>query len=316
MTSQDTSHAGVTRALLAGIAANLLVALSKATAFIFTGSSAMLAEAIHSVADSSNQGLLALGMKRAAKPPSATHPFGYAKEAYFWSFMVSILVFTLGGAFALYEGVHKLLVPTEITNPAWNYGALAFGIAVESFALKVAYKEFKEIRAHHPGPLLRALSDTKDPTIPTILFEDAAAVTGLLVALMGVALTHATGNAMFDAMASMIIGSLLVMVAWFLAKESHSLLVGEAATPEAQEAIRSIVKEEQTVVSLIELLTLQRGPRSIIVALELEFMDALKTPQIERAVVRLEKKIGQAVPEATHLFIEAGSFRARQKQQS
>ncbi len=308
------TNEGVVKALLAGIVANLLVAISKGIAFFFTGSSAMLAESIHSVADSSNQALLALGLKRAKKPASESHQFGYAMERYFWAFMVSLLIFLLGGGFALYEGIHKLSNPSPIRNVAWNYGALTFGILVESFALRVAYHEFQEIRAKNPGPILRVMRETKDPTIPTVLFEDSAAVFGLIVALIGVSLTYFTGNSNYDAIATIIIGVTLIAVAWFLARESHSLLVGEAASEADQKRIRQVVVDDEAVEDLIELLTLQRGPDSILIALKVDFVDDLYTRGVEDAIQRVEDGIRGIMPEATHVFIEASSFRSKKRQ--
>ncbi|MFT7619408.1 MAG: cation diffusion facilitator family transporter [Planctomycetota bacterium] len=313
MSMGGKDNAGIIKALIAGIAANMLVAISKGVAYFFTGSSAMLAESIHSLADSSNQALLALGLKRSAKPATESHQFGYAMERYFWAFMVSILIFLLGGAFALYEGIHKLTDPTPIRNVAWSYGALTFGILVECYALRVAYHEFQEIRAKNPGPLFQVMRETKDPTIPTVLFEDAAAVTGLLVAMIGVTITYYTGNPAYDAIATIVIGVILVGVAWFLARESHSLLVGEAASENDQKLIRELVEGDEDVDRLLELLTLQRGPNSILIALKIDFDDAMRTKGVENAIQRIEDGIRSITPDATHVFIEASSFHAKPK---
>ncbi len=313
MSEKAKNKKGVVKALIAGIGANLLVAVTKAVAFTFTGSSAMLAESIHSVADTSNQALLALGMKRAQRPANDEHQFGYAMERYFWAFIVSILIFLLGGAFALYEGIHKLTDPTPIVNIGWNYGALLIAIVIESFALRIAFREFKEIREKNPGPILRVLRETKDPTIPTILFEDAAAVCGLVVALFGVGVTHATGNPTYDAVSTIAIGIILVAVAWFLARESHSLLVGESASLKDQGRIKEVVEGDEAVEELVELLTLQRGPESILIAIKVDFVDDLRTKGLEDAIQRVEDGIRQVMPEATHIFIEASSFHPKKK---
>ena len=311
MAAPGNHDAGLVKALIAGIVANFLVAVSKFVAFLFTGSSAMLAEALHSFADSSNQGLLALGLKRGAMPASDKHPFGYSVERFFWAFIVSILIFLLGGAFAIYEGTHKLMEPSEIKNPIWSFGALGFGMVVEAFALKVAWEEFKHFRAENPGPVLQALKDCKDPTLPTVLFEDSAALFGLTVAAIGVALTVLTGNPIHDAIATICIGVILVGVAGFLAVESHSLLVGEAASTKDQKRIRDVVTADEAVESVVEMLTLQRGPRDILVALTLDFKDDLQTNDLELAILRIEGEIQAIVPDARHVFIEAGSFRQK-----
>ncbi|MEZ6197213.1 MAG: cation diffusion facilitator family transporter [Planctomycetota bacterium] len=309
--SATSHHEGVVKALIAGIVANLAIGVAKFVAFLFSGSAAMLAEALHSVADSSNQGLLALGLKRSQRLPTETHPFGFAKERYFWSFLVALIIFALGAVFAIYEGVHKISHPTPIQNPGWVYFALAVGIVFESFALRVAWREFREFRETNPGSLLEGLRATKDPTLPTVLFEDSAAIVGLLVALVGVTVTVVTGDATYDGVASIIIGLVLLGVSWFLAVESFSLLVGEAALPVEQSAIREVAESDPAVVSVLELLTLQRGPDSLLVALTLEFADDLVTGQIETAVCRLESAIKARIPTATHIFIETGSISSR-----
>ncbi|MCB9831185.1 MAG: cation transporter [Planctomycetes bacterium] len=300
---------GVIKALIAGIAANLAIAICKFLAFLFTGSAAMLAESLHSFADTSNQGLLALGLKRGAIPPNEKHPFGHQKERYFWAFIVSLMIFLLGGAFAIYEGVHKLGSEEKLANVGWSYGALAFALVVEGFALRVAYREFQELRREQPGPLLQVLRETKDPTLPTVMFEDAAAVVGLLVALLGVTLTVITGDAIWDALASIVIGVVLVGVAFFLAVESHSLLVGEAASAQDQATIRRLAELDPAVERIVELLTLQLGPQSILIALTLDFRDDMRTEGIENSVLRLEESIRRDLPSARYIFVEAGSFR-------
>lgn len=307
------SKEGVIKALIAGIGANLGIGIAKFVAWFFSGSAAMLAESLHSIADSSNQALLALGLKRSEKAPTEKHPFGYGKERYFWAFLVSIIIFALGSVFAIYEGIHKITDenPEPVSSPGWIYFALTLGIIFESYALKVAWEEFKHFRAENPGSLMEGLKATKDPTLPTVLFEDAAALVGLVVALAGVTMTLVTGDVIYDGVASIIIGVVLLGVSWFLARESHSLLVGESAMPAAQAAIRKVVDDDPAIESTIELLTLHRGPDHLLVALTLEFKDGLNTGEIETAVTRIEDKIRAEVPESRYIFVEAGSFRSK-----
>ncbi|MEE9394363.1 MAG: cation diffusion facilitator family transporter [Planctomycetota bacterium] len=311
MTDEKHSDAGVIKTLIAGIVANMGLGIIKLIAWFFTQSSAMLAEALHSMADSSNQILLAVGLKRSKKVATEKHPFGFDKERYFWSFLVSLLIFLVGGAFAIYEGVHKVSHPTPVTNVKWVYIALGMGLFLEGFALRVAFIEFKHFRANNPGTFFQSLKDTKDPTLPTVLFEDAAALVGLIIALVGITIAYFTGNGIWDGAASILIGVLLVGVSWFLAVESHSLLVGESASRKDQATIREIVDSEPQVNECIELITLQRGPSQILVALTLDFQDDMKTQELETLIARIEDRIREKVYGANHIFIEVGSLRLR-----
>jgi cation diffusion facilitator family transporter len=309
--AHSNDDAGVRRALIAGIAANFGVAVAKFVAFFFTGSAAMFAESLHSVADSSNQALLFVGIKLSRKAPTESHPFGYAKERYFYSFVVALVIFLVGAVVAMYEGVQKIRHPHPMENVVWNYGALAIGFLFEAFALRIAWREFRHWRASSNESLLQSLRTAKDLALPTVLFEDSAALVGLVAAAVGVTMTQVTGNGVYDGIASIVIGVVLLGVSVFLTLESHSLLVGEAASPNDRRRVRAVVQEDPAVLGLIELLTLQRGPDSIVVALELHFADHLTVDDVEDAVRRLEKKIQAVVPAASHIFIEAGSFRRR-----
>ena len=303
---------GVIRALIAGVTANFFIGVTKSVAFFFTSSSAMLAEALHSFADSGNQALLFVGLKRSKRAPSAAHPLGYSKESYFWAFIVAILIFTVGAVFSIYEGIHKVRHPEPITNPMWSYVALSIGLILEARALMIAWEEFKHFRAENPGPLLEGLSQTKDPILPTVLFEDGAALLGLLVALFGVSAAVITGNSMWDGAASITIGVLLLGVAWFLARESHSLIIGEAALERDYLRIAEICDNDEAVVETIEIITLHRGPKDLLVALNLNFQRGLTTKDIEAAVVRIETSILESIPIAKNVFIEAGAARTTQ----
>lgn len=297
------------KALLAGILANLGVAVVKFVAFSFTHSTAMLAESVHSVADSSNQLLLFVGLKRAAKPADELHPFGYSVERYFWGFVVAVNIFVLGAVVAIYEGTQKILHPHAIQNVMWNYAALGLAAIFEAAALRVAWKEFRHWRAENTGSLWQQLRRAKDLTLPTVLFEDSAALLGLLIAAIGIALAHTTGMHWFDGLASVLIGLILLVVAWFLAVESHSLLLGESATKHDRKTLRTLVESDPAVVRLLRLDTLQRGPDNILVALEIDFLDELDTGAIETAVGRIEDAIQAQIPAAKNVYVEASSFR-------
>lgn len=305
----QAQEAGLKRALIAGIVANFGVAVIKFVAFWFTRSTAMLAESIHSVADSSNQALLFVGLKRSQRPASEAHPFGYTVERYFWTFVVAINIFVLGAVFAIYEGIHKIRAPHPIDDPSWNYIALGLGAIFEFFALRIAWKEFQHWRGSATGPIWSQLRRAKDLSLPTVLFEDTAALLGLTIAAIGIGLAQLTHNGIYDGIASVLIGVVLLAVAWFLATESHSLLIGEAASRIDRTAIQEVVDGEEAVDQLVELTTLQRGPSNILVALVLEFRDELQVPDVERAVQRIEISIRDRVPAARNIFIEAGAFR-------
>lgn len=307
--AHENNHGNVMRALIAGVVANLIVALTKLVASLITGSAAMMAEALHSTADSTNQALLALGMKRANRPATKEHPFGFGKERYFWAFIVALMVFLLGGAFAIYEGAHKLIHPEPVGDPLWNYIALSIAMVVEGYALRVAWLEFQHWREDNPGKLLDSLRHTKDPTLPTVLFEDTAALIGLIVAAVGITLSVVTGDPQWDAMASIAIGVVLLGVAGFLAVESHSLLIGESASPKDTSAIHESVMAHPQVEAIDELLTLHRGPNEIQVSFRVQFTDDLNTDAIEEAVLDLESRIRACVPAAQHIFIEAGAIK-------
>ncbi len=296
---------GVRRALIAGIVANLGVAVAKFAAFLATRSAAMLAESVHSVADSSNQLLLLVGLIRSRKAADLLHPLGYNVERYFWSFVVAVNIFVLGAVVAIYEGIHKLMDPHPPENAVWNFAALGLAAVFESYALRVAWKEFQHFRHENPGPLWKNLRDAKDLALPTVLFEDTAALVGLLVAAVGIGLSVTTHNGMYDGAASIVIGVVLLSVAWFLANESHSLLIGEGATERKRRAIREAIEADADVDQVVELVTLQRGPRRVLVLGNIDFEDALDTAGVEAAVARLRMAVSAAVPEATDVYLAA-----------
>ena len=302
----SSSH-GSRKVILAALAGNGLIAITKFIATAITGSSAMLSEAIHSVVDTGNQGLLLYGMKRASKPADPQHPFGYSMELYFWTFVVAILVFAIGAGISIYEGVTKLSNPVEVQKPYVNYIVLSFAMVFEGFAWIVAFKEFRKTK----GALgyFKAVQRSKDPTVFTVLFEDSAAMLGLVTAFVGIAVAQWTGNPIFDAIASIIIGVILACTASVLAYESKGLLIGEAARPAVIGSIRKIVNDSEGIISINELLTMHFGPRDILLNLSLDFVDGISASEVESLISGLEVKIKTSHPEITKVFIEAQSWR-------
>ncbi|MFQ5955381.1 MAG: cation diffusion facilitator family transporter [Kiloniellales bacterium] len=299
------------KVIFAALAANALIAATKFAAASYTGSSAMLSEAIHSVVDTGNQWLLLYGMRRAARPADTVHPFGYGMEIYFWTFVVAVLIFAGGAGVSIYEGVSKLQHPHPVTDPVVNYLVLAAAMAFEVVAWRIAFKEFRKSK----GRLgyLAAVRRSKDPTVFTVLFEDTAAVLGLLVAFVGIALADALDLAFLDAVASILIGVILAVTAAFLAYESKALLIGEAARPAVVAGIRKIIAEEPGILRLNELLTLHFGPEDVLLTLSVDFADRLSSAQVEAAISNLEGHIKSTYPEITRVFIEAQSWRAHKR---
>lgn len=281
--------------IFAAAGANLAIAAAKITAAAFTGSSAMLTEGIHSLVDTGDQALLYLGLRRGQKPPDASHPFGYGLEVYFWSFVVALMIFALGGAFSVYEGVHRLQHPEPLARAWVNFLVLGVSLVFEGLSLFVAYREFNRTR-QPGGRMLAAIRRSKDPAVFTVLLEDSAALAGLVIALVGVAGASLLGLAWADGAASIAIGVLLVAVAAFLAYETRSLLTGEAAPADVLKAIHATLEEHPEVADLADVLTLQLGPNRILVviALRLEPTSAVtrSAMQVIEAVKRCDPRIG------------------------
>ena len=293
--------------VLAALAGNGLIAVTKFIAAAITGSSAMFSEAIHSVVDTGNQGLLLYGMKRSTKPADARHPFGYSMELYFWTFVVAILVFALGAGFSIYEGASKISDPQPIQKPIVNYVVLGIAMVFEGAAWTVAFREFRKTK----GALgyFKAVQRSKDPTVFTVLFEDSAAMLGLMAAFIGISLAQITGNPIFDAIASIMIGVILACTAAVLAYESKGLLIGEAARPAIIGGIRKIVNNHEGIISINELLTMHFGPEDILLNLSLDFVDGISASEVESLISEMEADIKSAHPEITRVFIEAQSWR-------
>ncbi|MCB1489251.1 MAG: cation diffusion facilitator family transporter, partial [Bauldia sp.] len=265
--------------IYAALAGNALIAVTKFVAAGLTGSSAMMSEGIHSLVDTGNQGLLLYGIRRAARPADARHPFGYGAELYFWSFVVAILIFAVGAGVSIYEGISKIRDPHPMEDPVINYVVLALALVFEGIAWTIAFRSFDKARGKIG--LIAAVRQSKDPTVFTVLFEDTAAMLGLLVAFVGVYLASSLGIVWADGAASIGIGVILAMAAIFLAIETKGLLIGEAAAPEIVETIRNIVLATPTVSGMNELRTLHRGPEDILLALSLDFEDNLTAGKVE-----------------------------------
>ena len=293
-------------AVIAAIAGNLAIAATKFIAAAFTGSSAMLSEGIHSVVDTGNGGLLLLGVRKSKKPPDATHPFGHGKELYFWSLIVAILIFALGGGMSVYEGVTHIAQPHHNQDPTWNYVVLGLAIIFESGSFYFAFKAFRKEMGRQR--VLQTIHASKDPTTFTILFEDTAALLGLLVAFVGIFLGHALNNPYLDGVASIAIGVILGVVAGFLAYESKGLLIGEGVDQETLKSIRKIAREDPAVVKVRKALTMHFGPHDVLLTLDIQFQEKLTASEISAAVDHLEKKIRDRHPEIKHIFIEAKSL--------
>lgn len=293
---------GSTKAVIAALIGNALIAVTKFAAAVFTGSSAMLSEAIHSLVDTGNQALLLYGIHRADRPADASHPFGYGKELYFWAFVVAILLFAMGAGVSIYEGVHKLANPAELTNPYVNYVVLGLAFAFEAVAWTVAYKAFDKARGGRS--LLSALHQSKDAAVVTVLFEDTAALLGLVIAFAGIAAAHFYGIAWADGAASIAIGAVLAVAAGFLAYETKGLLIGEAARPELVEAVKEMVADKPVIRHLNEIRTMHLGPQDVLLALSIDFFDTIPAGRVEASVAQLEKLIKARFPEVKQLFIE------------
>ncbi len=295
------------KVIFAALAGNGLIAVTKFFAAALTGSSAMASEAIHSVVDTGNQGLLLYGIRRAQRPADAAHPFGYGRELYFWTFVVAILIFAGGAGVSIYEGVAKLRNPHPVTDAYVNYIVLAVAMVFEAAAWWVAFKEFRKTQ----GSLgyLAAVRASKDPIVFTVLFEDSAAMLGLVVAFLGIALGEALDMPMLDGVASIVIGLVLAATAAFLASESKGLLIGEGARPATVAGIADIVHGKPGIIRVNEMLTMHLGPKDVLLNLSLDFEGRLSSDEVERSISEMEAEIKAMFPEVTRIFIEAQGWR-------
>lgn len=293
---------GGTRAIIAAMLANAGIAVAKFVAYLVTSSASLLAESIHSVADTSNQGLLLLGGKRARRIADDRHQFGYGRERYFWSFVVAMVLFSLGGLYSIYEGISKILHPHELTSIEWAIGVLAVGIVLESFSFRTAIVEAGKVKGDRGW--WEYIRTSRSPELPVVLLEDAGALIGLVLALIGVGLYAVTGNELWDAMGTLSIGVLLLVIAGFLTIEMKSLLIGEAATEGHIDAITNALATSPEVVRVIDLRTQHIGPDELLVAGKVEFSAALTAPELANAINNVEASIRQAVPLAGRIYLE------------
>lgn len=303
------STSGGGRAIIAAFLANMGIALAKFLAWIFSGSASMLAEAIHSVADSGNQLLLMLGGRRAKRAADREHPFGYGRERYVYAFVVAIILFSVGGLFSIYEGIDKLRNPHELENVWLPIAVLLVAICLESFSLRTAVKESNHVRARGQS-WISFVRRAKAPELPVVLLEDVAALTGLAFALLGVGLTAVTHNALFDAIGTLMIGTLLIVVAIVLGIETKSLLVGEGATDADHERIVAAIEAGEEVERLIHLKTLYLGPDELLVAAKVAFSKGHNVEEVARGIDAVEARIRAAVPVARAIYLEPDLDRA------
>ncbi len=300
----DTS--GSKLLIYTAIAANLAIAIAKFVAAGFSGSSAMVSEGIHSLVDTGNGGLLLLGIYKSKKPADDNHPFGHGKEIYFWSLIVAILIFSIGGGMSMYKGISHISEPAPLTDPFWSYVVLGIAFLFEGAALFFALKNFKKQKGNNG--YWKAIKLSKDPASFAVILEDTAALLGLLVAFAGLFLGHYFNDARYDAYASVAIGFLLAMIAALLAKESKGLLIGEGANSEMSDDILNIVHADESVDKAKKPLTMYFGPYDVFLAIDIRFKKNQSSLEIEKAVCRLEKDIRSSHPIIKRIFIEMSSF--------
>jgi cation diffusion facilitator family transporter len=305
------STEGGTKAVLAALVANLGIAASKFVAYLLTGSSSMLSEAIHSVADSANQVLLLIGGKRSQRAADATHQFGYSRVRYVYAFVVSIILFLVGGIFSLYEGFHKFTHPEELRDVGIAIGVLLIAIALEAFSFRTAMREADKSRSSRS--LFQFVRDARQPELPVVLLEDSGALIGLVFALVGVGMATVTGDARWDGLGAMAVGTLLVVIAVFLAFEMASMLVGESALPEQDAAIRSALEDADLVDRVIHLKTLHVGPDELLVAAKVAIPGDDDAATIAAGIDAAEAAIRSVVPTARYIYLEPDLDRSRRR---
>ncbi len=300
------SSANSRKVVLAALAGNVAIAACKFAAAILSHSTATLAEAVHSLADTGNQALLLVGMYLASRPASERFPFGRASERYFWPFVVAVMLLSVGGAFAIFDGTDHLLHPRDHDHAfAWSYAVLGVSLAMEAMSFRVAIVEFQKLAAGQP--LQQALLEARDPTIPLVLAEDATAMAGLIVALLAVGMNSLTGKDYWDPIGSIVIGALLCAVALILAWVTHGLLIGESATPANQKRALQLAASVDGVARVTQLLTLHLGPDVILLAMKIAFEPTLSVSDVERVTNRIEAAIRAELPQMRKIFIEADS---------
>jgi cation diffusion facilitator family transporter len=298
---------GSTKAILAALFANLGIAIAKFVGYAFTSSSSMLAEAIHSVADTSNQALLLLGSRRAARDATPDHPFGFGRERYFWSFIVALVLFTLGGLFAIYEGVHKLGETShEVSNVGWAIGILVLGIFLESYSFLTAVKESRPLKGK--ASWWEFIRHSRTPELPVVLLEDLGALMGLVLALLGISIAAITGDFRWDAYGTIAIGTLLVVIAAVLVLEMKSLLMGESALAPMRATIVSAIEESADVKRILHMRTQHIGPDELLVAAKVQLKQGLDTAGVAAAINQAERRIRDAVSLTCMIYLEPDLF--------
>ena len=291
------------KVVIAALAGNVAIASCKFAAAYLSGSTATLAEAVHSLADTGNQGLLLIGMRLAAAPPDDRFPFGRSGEKYFWPFVVALMLFSVGGAFAVYDGIIHITHPVhESGSRLWSYGVLGISFLFEAMSFRVAWKEFQVLAKGKPW--LQAVREARDPTIPLVLAEDTTALFGLAIALVAVTLSDVTGNPLWDPIGSVMIGCLLASVAVILARNTHTLIVGAAADPTDQGQALHLTESVEGVEKVTQILTFHVGPDVVILAMKVGFTPSMTAEKIEDCINEIEVRIRKELPLMRKIFIE------------
>jgi len=309
--------ASTKKAIYAAIIGNFAIAVTKFIAAGISGSAAMLAEGIHSLVDTGNGGLLLVGLKKSKQPPDDRHPYGYGKEVYFYALMVAVLIFGLGGGISIYEGITHMLEALDpehtihMGDPTLSYIVLSLAIVFESVVWYIAWKEFQ--KAKGDASAWSFIRRTKDPTIFAVLFEDSAALAGLVVALLGVSLSQALEMPVLDGAASVLIGLILCIVAAALLYECKGLLIGESADPDVMQTVRRLVEDDAAIREVVRGLTLHMGPERVVLNLDVKFDPVLEAEAVEAAVDRLERGVRQEYDAVKYIFVEAKSLAGRQR---
>ncbi|CAN5559999.1 cation diffusion facilitator family transporter [soil metagenome] len=298
----EAGHGHGTKAVIAALIANFAVAAAKFVGFLVTGSSSMLAESVHSVADSGNQGLLLLGGKRAKKAADEEHPFGYGRERYFWGFVVALVLFTLGSVFAIYEGLHKIEHPEEVKSPIWAVGILGFALVAEGLSFRTAIREADKLKGD--ASYWQFVRRSKTPELPVVLLEDFGALIGLVLAMSGIGLSVALDDGRWDGYGTLSIGILLGLIAIVLVVEMKSLLIGESASRKDLEAMRAAIEIEPDVIRVIHLRAEHIGPDELLVGAKVEFLHELTVVDVAQAIDRVERNIRANVHAARIIFLE------------
>ncbi len=309
-----TARRGSKFVIYAALAGNLAIAAAKGAAALWTGSSAMLSEAIHSLVDTGNQGLLLYGLHRASRPPDAAHPLGYGRELYFWTFIVALLVFALGAGISIYEGIIHIRHPQAIADPAVTYVVLGLSMLFEGGSWWAALREFQAAKGE--AGYLEAIRVSKDPTTFTVLLEDSAALLGLAIAFVGIVAAEVFALPELDGAASIVIGIVLGLTAMLLARETKGLLIGEAADPAVERSILELAAADKGVERVNGALTVHMSPDQVVVNLSVEFHDDLSADEMELAVERMERRISEAHPQVSAVFVRpqrSETYRRRRK---